>query len=91
MAHPYYPPGLVLAHYIANTRDVQTICSIAGFTVAALLLISWRAATQYDRGLSSRDKMVMLWFVLSLSSQVPVSLPLTAQMAPQTSSSKDTL
>lgn len=62
--HPYYPLELVLPAYVPNESDLATIAGIFSMMLGCILSVTWALATRFRRGLSTGDKLVMLWFVL---------------------------
>ncbi|PYH99926.1 EBDP4, emopamil-binding protein [Aspergillus ellipticus CBS 707.79] len=64
VAHPYYPPGIEITGYVANTYDAWTLIAI--FVVGCVIIFSittvavLKARPQIPRG----DLYTILWFVL---------------------------
>jgi cholestenol Delta-isomerase len=66
--HPFYPIGVEIVGYLANTSSVPTLLGI--FLGGWLLILgaTWVLVSQLSPKLIQFDKLVILWFILSTRS-----------------------
>ena len=64
--HPFYPLGVEIANYVANDMDALELLAkfLSGWVV--ILGATWWAVGKYSPQLTKLDKLIMLWFVLSM-------------------------
>jgi hypothetical protein len=73
--HPFYPIGVEIAGYLANDKDTVTLIGIALAGLAVICSATWTIVSAVSRGLRTRDKLTILWFMSSrlLPQNVPCS------------------
>jgi cholestenol Delta-isomerase len=67
--HPYYPVGIALSGdlFIANAWSVSSLVQTFAAGLALILLVSFLIARNVNPNLSTSDRVLVLWFVLSKS------------------------
>ena len=65
--HPFYPPEINLAGYLANDWDVPTLVGLFFSGWAAITAATIYGVRSYNPRLSGRDQAALMWFVLSES------------------------
>jgi cholestenol delta-isomerase len=67
--HPYYPVGIALSGdlFIANAWSVPSLVQTFAAGLAVILLATFWIARNVNSSLSSSDRVLVLWFVLSKS------------------------
>lgn len=64
--HPFYPKTLELPNYVANDREMSLM--VAGFLAGwvPILGITWYLTTRFSPHLRTQDRLIVMWFVLSM-------------------------
>jgi cholestenol delta-isomerase len=75
-AHPYYPLGANIIDYSPNQSSVIELLVTAGGGCAALLGLTFTAASYVRPTLRMADRIAILWFVLCMK---PLPTRLTVQ------------
>lgn len=62
--HPFYPLGVVVPGYVANTMSATVILSIFYATCATILGVAYVLTRRAQRTLTTGETWTALWFVL---------------------------
>lgn len=62
--HPYYPLGVEIPHYAANTTPVLALLPALAGMLGSVLLATGTLALRFNPGLSRGEMAVFCWFVL---------------------------
>ncbi|KAI1879627.1 hypothetical protein JX265_002581 [Neoarthrinium moseri] len=63
-AHPYYPLGVEIPHYVANTAPVPVLMISLGGMLGGVLLAACVLARRWNPNLTRAQLAVLCWFVL---------------------------
>ncbi|KAH8673963.1 Emopamil binding protein-domain-containing protein [Xylariales sp. PMI_506] len=64
LAHPYYPLGVEIPGYAANTTPVPVLLAALSGMLGGVLVAGSRLALAYNRNLTTTNLAVLCWFVL---------------------------
>lgn len=62
--HPYYPLGVAIPSYVANTLSTQEILAIFSSVCGCILLPTWHFTRRFRPDLPANQIFTVLWFVL---------------------------
>lgn len=62
--HPYYPLGVAIPAYVANSLSMQELLASFAAGAGAILLFTYYLVKSTQRPLTSGDIAATLWFVL---------------------------
>jgi cholestenol Delta-isomerase len=80
-AHPYYPLGVSIPHYEANTIPVPILLGSLGGILAGVLLASSLLALRFNPKLSRGSLAIFCWFVLCRCSTLLYLTPWLSNLA----------
>lgn len=63
-SHPYYPLGVEIPHYAANTTPVPVLLVALVGMLGSVLLAASRLASRLNPVLSAGELLVLCWFML---------------------------
>jgi hypothetical protein len=63
--HPFYPVGIELVGYLANTKDTVTLLGIALAGLVVICSATWAVVSRISPRLRTVDKLAILWFMSS--------------------------
>ncbi|RMZ77925.1 hypothetical protein DV738_g4109, partial [Chaetothyriales sp. CBS 135597] len=62
--HAYYPPGVAISNYVANTLSTTTILALFALTCSAMLVPSYLVIKRMRPSLPTSEVATALWFIL---------------------------
>lgn len=88
VAHPYYPLGVDIPHYAANTLPQPVILGSLAGMLGSVMLAASTLALRLNPGLGRGQLAVFCWFVMCKSDMVPGKFRISWSCAQSTKHSK---